>query len=138
MGYVRKGHSRMMGRNKSRAWTHDKWPGGMVPGPAVGYVREGHPQTRGRRKVLDSREVAAVDGAEASGGAELGPVGGPGEPVQVLAQEGVDGRPAVHDGVGKDDSRMAYAVAGLYGALHVLQDLQCMCNGLQQMNETKY
>jgi len=68
-------------------------------------------------------EVAPVDDPQPGGGAELGPVGGTREPIQVLAQEGVHGGPGVHDGVGEHHRPVAHAVAHLQAALHVLQHL---------------
>jgi hypothetical protein len=44
-----------------------------------------------------------VDDAEPGRRGELGPVGRAGEPVEVVAQERVDGGPGVRGGVGEDD-----------------------------------
>lgn len=64
-----------------------------------------------------------MDDAQPCGRAELGPVGRAAQPVQVVAQEGVHGCAAVHDGVREDDGRVAHAVARLARRLDVLQDL---------------
>merc|ERR1719422_243915 len=51
--------------------------------------------------------VAAVDDAQGGGGGHLGPVGGAAQPVQVVAEELVVGRPGVHQPVGNDGGRVA-------------------------------
>ena len=45
--------------------------------------------------------MTSVDDAQASSGAEFGPIGGSGEPIKIFAQEGINGGAAVHDGVCK-------------------------------------
>ena len=62
------------------------------------------------------RKVAAVDDAEAGGGGKLGPVGRAAEPLQVLPQECVHRRAAVHDGVGENRSAVAHRVPSLRAA----------------------
>lgn len=52
-----------------------------------------------------------VDHAQAGSGRELGPVGGPGQPLEVVAQELVAGGAAVHERVGDDGGGVADRVA---------------------------
>mmetsp|Transcript_21639 Transcript_21639/g.51697 ORF Transcript_21639/g.51697 Transcript_21639/m.51697 type:complete len:609 (-) Transcript_21639:893-2719(-) len=89
-------------------------------------VRRGDPMAREVRlhERLPLRQVPLVDDAEPRGDGELCPVGGPGKPLEVLPEERVDGRPAVHQRVGHDRRAVANAVARFNRRLDVLQNLQ--------------
>mmetsp|Transcript_35303 Transcript_35303/g.76632 ORF Transcript_35303/g.76632 Transcript_35303/m.76632 type:complete len:781 (-) Transcript_35303:813-3155(-) len=86
-----------------------------------GPARALHRQVRGH-EVLALRQLAPVNHSQAGRGTELGPVGRPGEPVQVLPQESVHGRAHVHQRIRQDDGAVADAVPRLHAGLEVLQD----------------
>ena len=65
-----------------------------------------------------------MDDAERGHGRELGPVAGAAEPVEVLAQEDVDGGAGVHDGVGKHHGRVQRRHLALRGGLGGAEDGQ--------------
>lgn len=68
-------------------------------------------------------QLPPVNDSKASCCAELGPVCRPAQPLQVFAQEGVDGCARVHERVGQDGGAVGDAHTRVNGTLDVLQDL---------------
>lgn len=64
-----------------------------------------------------------MNDAQTSSSAELGPVGRPAEPLQVLTQEGVDGCAGMHQGIGQNGGTVCDGHTGIDCTLDVLQYL---------------
>lgn len=77
---------------------------------AVSAARSGVLGQVGRHEAQCLVLVTLVDDAEAGSRRELGPVGGPCEPLEVVSQELVARRATVHERVGDDGCRVTYGV----------------------------
>ena len=102
---------RRVGRRRHRAAAQQ--PQGEK-GPSLGERRGARAATASRQVRCHQRpagaDVPAVDHAQTGRRGEFGPVGRAGEPVEVVAQEAIDGGSSVRGGVGEDDLRRGSGV----------------------------
>ena len=78
--------------------------------------------------------MTSVDHAKTRSSSKFGPICCSSQPIQVVSQEGVDGRATVHDGVRKHDGTMTHTVPGLYPRFDFRQNLQHSFCDSQRLN----